>query len=63
MEESFIVGEFDEDIVQGYSFRSKNLAANYPWKNFVVAKVQGGLSKGNCVKAKLRKAIVLEKVP
>lgn len=31
-------------------------------KSVILAKFEGGLSKGNCLRAKLRKAVVLEGV-
>ena len=46
----------------GYSFREKNLAGYCTWKNFMAAKALRGLYKGNCLRAKLRKVIVLEGV-
>lgn len=45
MEGSIIQGNLIGGIVQGYLFRGKSLAENYPCKNFMAAKVQGGLSR------------------
>ena len=42
----------------GALFRGECLAGNCPRENFMAAKVQGELSKRNCLKAKLRKANV-----
>ena len=62
MEKSIILGEVCGGIVQSYLFRGKSLAGNCPWRNFMATKVQGGFSKGNYLKVRLRKANVLEGV-
>ena len=48
--------------MQGYLFRDNSLPGIWPWKNFMVENIQGGLFKGNCLRAKLRKTIVLDGV-
>ena len=71
MEGSIILGEFDggglcRAIYSGtialQEFGLGKISGIWPWENFMAENIQGGLFKGNWLRAKLRKTIVLDGV-